>query len=127
MIIPGSLAHHYTTTTTTRAPTVTKKEESKADISKNQWDQILHKLNFALEKLTTLENNMDPDILDNPQYINSNGDLLSSPGKNNSTDVVVNLVEYEDEEEDDGINLEDYFQAIVDTDNLSLGKESPKV
>ena len=104
---------------------VTESEETKADISKNQWDQILHKLNFALEKLTTLENNMDPDILDNPQYINSNGDLLKSSNRQNDTDVVVNLVSYDDEEEDqkDAINLDDYFQAIVDTDNLSLGMD----
>ena len=70
---------------------------------------------------------MDPDILDNPQYINSHGDLLSTPGKKNTTDVVVNVVEYEHEdegkEEDDGINLDDYFQAIIDTDSLSLGMD----
>ena len=103
---------------------MTESEETKADISKNQWDQILHKLNFALEKLTTLENNMDPDILDNPQYINSNGDLLKSSNRQNNTDVVVNLVSYDNEEEDKkGINLDDYFQAIVDTDNLSLGMD----
>ena len=70
---------------------------------------------------------MDPDILDNPQYINSNGDLLSTPGKQNTTDVVVNVVEYEHEDEgeekDDGINLDDYFQAIIDTDSLSLGMD----
>ena len=67
---------------------------------------------------------MDPDILDNPQYINSNGDLLKSSNRQNDTDVVVNLVSYDDEEEDKkGINLDDYFQAIVDTDNLSLGMD----
>ena len=71
---------------------------------------------------------MDPDILDNPQYINSNGDLMYIPGKQNTTDVVVNVVEYEHEDEgeevDDGINLDDYFQAIIDTDSLSLGMDN---
>ena len=120
--LSGLFSHSFTTnppfTTTWRATTT----PTPKDISSGQWDQILNKLNFALEKLSNLENNMDPDILDNPQYVNTKGKLISDVRKN-LTDVVVNVVSYDEEEfEDDSIDYKDYFQAIVDTDNLSLDR-----
>ena len=89
----------------------------------DQWSQIFNKLNLALEKLSSFDSDQgllqssDPDILENPQYINQQGQSLNRPKDQNLTNLVVNVVEYDD---DHDIDYKDYFQAIVDTDNISL-------
>ena len=123
--------------TSTRRPVSTTTSAIRPDkndnLNMNQWSQIFNKLNMALEKLSNINNRQesvikvensdnDPSILENPQYINQNGQNLNA---DNSTDVVVNVVAYDDQkpedyDDDHDIDYHDYFQAIIDTDNLSL-------
>ena len=118
-----------TTRTPTRIPLIST-EKPEPEVDKNQWDQILNKLTFALDKLSDIDERKDPNILDNPQYISNNGDLIKSVKKNN-TDVEVNLISYDDDydhekdEKNVSIDYQDYFQAIFDADNLSLDDFAP--
>ena len=84
-----------------------------SNITMNQWNQIIDKLNYALQKLSVIEEKAgspitpDPDILNNPQYVNKNV---------NKTDVVINVFSSEEDDPD----YSDYFQALLDADSLSL-------
>ena len=99
----------------------------------NQWSQIFNKLNLALEKLSKIDSqassqqsgDRDPDILENPQYVNQQGQSLNRPlpQDQNLTNLVVNVVEYD---EDHDIDYQDYFQAIIDTDSISLDEIKSK-
>jgi hypothetical protein len=121
----------------TEKPLVTLQAPSNSNLSMTQWNQIINKLNFALQKLSTInkDDKKQPvssstssagnfDILENPQYINGQGQTLGPA--NNKTDVVINVYSYEDDYDNDdntdesSINYKDYFQAILDTDSFSL-------
>lgn len=119
--------------TSTQSPstsTTTFRPETNVNLTMDHWSQIFNKLNLALDKLSSIDNReesngntADPTILDNPQYINQKGQSLVDINNDNSTDVVVNVVSYDDQDEydpDHDIDYLDYFQAVIDTDNLSL-------
>ena len=122
------------TTTATLRPSTTlslsaPNSQQSSNLSAGQWNQLLSKLNFALDKLSMLEDtNRGPtpsesktgsfDILNNPQYLDNNRQPSSS-----LNGVKINVLSVDDneyEEVNDPINYDDYFQAIADVDNLNL-------
>ena len=139
----------YTQPTTPKPPSKnTLSSPVNSNLSANQWNQILHKLNFALEKLSKLEettksnptsaaniedNDEDVNILGNPHYIKKNPHYQQP-----SNGVEINVLslsgvkDYDDQNNSnqiDDINYEDYFQAIADVelDNLNLNYHRPKL
>ena len=119
--------------TSTRSPSTatstTVRPGTNDNLTMDHWSQIFNKLNLALDKLSSIDNkeaingNNDPNILENPQYINQKGQNLVDINNDNSTDVVVNVVSYDDQDDydpDHDIDYLDYFQAVIDTDNISL-------
>ena len=121
------------TTTATLRPSTTLSlsqnslQNSNSNLSAGQWSQLLSKLNFALDKLSMLEDTNKPtpsesktgsfDILNNPQYLDNNRPSSSLNGVKIN---VLSVDENEYEEVNDPINYDDYFQAIADVDNLNL-------
>ncbi len=117
------------------------------NMTANQWNQIITKLNFALEKLAMLKNpdsassqNAPPypsriglapiperlGIIDYNQYVNEKGQKL---GRNNVSDeVVINVYDYADADDKGNENgSKDYFDSVEDTDSIQLDrlKETP--
>ena len=118
--------HDYYSTTPRPSPV-------NSSLTASQWNQILSKLNFALEKLSKLEETTKSSpskeaisILDNPHYLN-NDHPKSASSSVSSNGVKINILTYDDKEydEDHDINYEDYFQAIADVDNLNLENDTP--